>query len=223
MKKLIIVSAVLLAAVGCGRKDSIVMAEKSSNDSICSVNISYPVFSSTSASVNSKLGKLNSAIETYIDTLSSNVAAQATEMMTDLADSPLGRPEWNCELSIESTPFLSEHLASVLFTTYTYLGGAHGMTEYKAVNFDVRSGEILSDEQLIDYSQTARINELLKSHFENPDNCFWEEPTLEKASAIVAEKEAVKFVYEQYVLGPYSCGAAQITVPATELKGILLK
>lgn len=97
------------------------------------------------------------------------------------------------------------------------------MTEYKAVNFDVRSGEILTDEQLIDYTQAARINELLKTHFENPDNCFWEEPTLEKASAIVAEKDAVKFVYEQYVLGPYSCGAAQITVPATELKGILLK
>ena len=222
MKRLPIIAAALLALAGCGREDSVVMAERSSNDSICSVNISYPVFSSNSASVNSRFATLNEAIETYIDTLSSNVTAQAAEMMTDLQESPMGRPEWNCELSVESTAFLSEGTASVLFTAYTYLGGAHGMTEYTAVNFDVRSGKILADEQLLDYTKADKINELLKSRFENPENCFWEEPSLEKASAIVLEEGAVKFIYEQYVLGPYSCGAAEITIPAAELEGLLL-
>ncbi|UKI39543.1 MAG: DUF4163 domain-containing protein [Alistipes putredinis] len=182
------------------------MAEKSSNDSICSINIAYPVFSSTSASVNAKFGKLNSAIETYVDTVGRNAYSQAEELMADIAgmaDSPAGLPDWNCELLVESSAFLSERMASVLFTTYSYLGGAHGMTEYKAVNFDIRSGKILGNEQLLDYSETDRINELLENGFENPDGCFWEKPSLDKASAIVMEEDAVKFIYEQYVLGPY--------------------
>ena len=225
MKRLLIIAAVMLAAAGCGRKDSVVMAEKSSNDSICSINIAYPVFSSTSASVNAKFGKLNSAIETYVDTVGRNAYSQAEELMADIAamaDSPAGLPDWNCELLVESSAFLSERMASVLFTTYSYLGGAHGMTEYKAVNFDIRSGEILENEQLLDYSKTDRINELLETGFENPDGCFWEKPSLDQASAIVMEEDAVKFIYEQYVLGPYSCGAAEVTIPVAKLDGLLL-
>ncbi len=221
MKKLIIIALGVLCAVSCSRHDSIVKAEKILNDSICSINVSYPVFSSNSRPVNDKFRTLNDAIETYVDTLTSSVISEAGEMFAELSRNDIPRPEWDCELTVESAAYLSDNIASVLFTTYTYMGGAHGMTEYKAINFDIRKGEILSNESLIDYTQASRINELLRSYFENPDSCFWEQPSLDKVSAIVMEKSGPAFIFEQYVLGPYSCGAATVKIPASELRGIL--
>lgn len=223
MKRVSIFFATVMFLASCGRADiSVIEVQQSSNDSLCSINISFPSFSSTSSPVNGKLTVLNSDIKTYVDTVSAEVMSQAVDMRRSMTESGMDLPQWNCELNIAGQcMYADKNLISVLFTTYTYMGGAHGMTQYEALNFDMKTGSALANEQIIDYSRSEQIDALLAEFFSNPDNCFWENPTLDKVSAITLDESSVTFIFEQYVLGPYSCGAAKVSVPMQNMEEFL--
>ncbi|MDR1756990.1 MAG: DUF3298 and DUF4163 domain-containing protein [Culturomica sp.] len=172
--------------------------------------------------MNEKCARFNARIQQLADSLRTVLAEQAALDFSqpDLEPAP---PIGPYELIVTDTLFsLSQQLASLRVTTYTYTGGAHGGTDYYIFNYDLDKGAFLAPEQLMDFTKQSEINGLLSAHFNNSDGCFTDLPSLENGfTAFNIGKNAVCFTYPPYILGPSACGTAEVFIPKTELAGIL--
>lgn len=132
------------------------------------------------------------------------------------------RPSFKYQLVTKDTIFnTSRKIISTRITAYIFTGGAHGKTEYYAVNYTPEKGLFLKTGDLFDMSQVATINAAIAKYFVNPEKCFNVEPTIELASTINISETSAIFTYEHYVLGAYYCGDAVVEVPLDELKNCL--
>lgn len=189
------------------------------------VNITQSVFSSTDPQVGKSCDVLNTRMRYLVDSLEKSLKMEADTFYTRMVKEGMERPIWNFELYVEDSVFMANpDYISVRVTVYTFQGGAHGMTEFYAFNYDVKKQQLQTPQQILDFKRSKEINELLKKNFVNTDSCFTEIPTLENGfTALNVNSESVCFTYPQYVLGPYSCGYAQVSIPRVELKGMMLK
>lgn len=98
------------------------------------------------------------------------------------------------------------------------------MTNFYSFNYDVGKRAFLTPGQIVNLEDTAGFDRLLQKNFKNPEKCFTEVPTLSAGyTAFNVSPEAVCFTYPQYMLGPYSCGPAEVYIPRAELRGLWLK
>lgn len=118
--------------------------------------------------------------------------------------------------------FKNNFILSILSTDYTFMGGAHGITQLKAYNYDLINKKILSADEILNLAEENKINTLLEKYMHNPDSCFTKKPTIKDVAAVNFMEEFMAFSYEQYILGPYSCGILTIKVPIKELKPYML-
>ena len=187
------------------------------------INVNRSMFSSTDAALNKSCEVLNGEIKKFVNGLQDSLMANATEFFRAIEADKMERPEWIYELQVEDSVFMATaQYISVRLTTYTFTGGAHGMTNFYTFNYDVKNQKLLSNQEILNYANEAQINAQLKANFKNPENCFTMEPTLEEVTAINFNETSVCFTYSHYVLGAYACGIPEVTVPRTALKGELL-
>ena len=96
------------------------------------------------------------------------------------------------------------------------LGGAHGMTNFYAINYDVKTQKFLTNKDILNLDKAADINALLKANLKDPDKCFtFEAPTVDNVTCINLTLHTVDFTYAQYILGPYS-------IPKEKMKDMLV-
>jgi hypothetical protein len=113
--------------------------------------------------------------------------------------------------------------------TYSYALGAHGFTAIHTYNFDVKTGRFIRFKDVLNLNDSTNIRKLanlLKENFENPEDCFNDEPTADGTFKLFAfEPENMIFYYEAYELGAYYCGMASVKVPVADLReaGLLKK
>lgn len=222
--KFLTVFLILVAFTGCKKEikmqtENVQSSEKTTQ---WDVMINRPVFSSTEATVDSSCMKFNNYTQTLTTGLQDSLIAQAKRdyAAMDAAGETMTGPY---QLIVKDSVFqVDENYISVRLLTYTFTGGAHGMTNFYGLNYDIKNRKLLSNQEILDYSKAAGINDLLKKHLQNPDNCFNEIPTIENFSTLNISATSANFTYEQYILGPYSCGYATIAIPLTEMKGMLL-
>lgn len=187
------------------------------------IRVNLSVFSSTDPEVNKSCQVLNDEIQKYVSGLSDSLKLQATEFFTTYVTDTTPRPAWNYELIVEDSVFMAtDHFVSVRVLAYVFTGGAHGNTSFCSFNYDVKNQKLLTPEEIINYNDLAGINALLKANFKNPEKCFNVDPTLDLMTVLNFNPTDVCFTYEQYVLGAYACGVAEITVPRKELKDAML-
>ena len=187
-----------------------------------SIEVKHSVFSSSTPAVNKSCEVLNGEIQKCFNGLIDSLKADATDFFNTFVTDTTNRPVWSYELVAGDSVFMAtDEYVSVLLTVYTFTGGAHGMPNFYAFNYDVKNQKLLSPKDIVNYSKEKAINTLLKAHFKNPDDCFTTDPTLDAVTVINFNRKELCFTYAQYVLGAYACGVAQINVPRTELKGDL--
>ena len=188
------------------------------------VNIAQSVFTSASPEIRKSCDILNAKVSYLIDSIEKSLLFQADTFYTGLEQVGMERPEWDFELYVEDSVFMaSPDYISLRIMVYSFQGGAHGMTEFYAFNYDVKRRQFQEPDQILDFGKYREIDEVLKKNFVNTDNCFTEIPTLENGlAALNVTAEAVCLTYPPYVLGPYSCGYVQVVVPRSELEGMLL-
>lgn len=227
MKNCILIVVLLaISLAGCHRVNVNVKTETYKNKtSDLEVNIEKSVFSSTDAETEKSCEVLNRRIGYFIDSLQTSLKTAADTFFTMFAANPDERPVYNYELYVRDTVFMADKdLISVRMTVYTFQGGAHGMTDFYAFNYDVPARRFLTSRQILNFKDTQALDNLLKKNFVNRDSCFTEEPTVQNGfTALNVSPSAVCFTYPQYALGPYSCGYAQVYIPRTELKDIFLR
>lgn len=184
--------------------------------------IDRPLFSTTEPSVEESCVVLNDSITKFINQQKNEIKAQAKEFkmaMDSLGQQMVGP----FELIVKDSVYMAdEEYISVRLLTYTYTGGAHGMTNFYGFNYNVKTKKFLSNTEIINTSKAAQINELLKAHLQNPDSCFTDAPTIENFTALDFTRHSVDFTYAQYILGPYSCGYTSIAIPSHKMKDLML-
>lgn len=184
--------------------------------------IDRPLFSTTEPSVEESCVVLNDSITKFINQQKNEIKAQAKEFkmaMDSLGQQMVGP----FELIVKDSVYMAdEEYISVRLLTYTYTGGAHGMTNFYGLNYNVKTKKFLSNTEIINTGKAAQINELLKAHLQNPDSCFTDAPTIENFTALNFTRHSVDFTYAQYILGPYSCGYTSIAIPSHKMKDLML-
>lgn len=184
--------------------------------------IDRPLFSTTEPSVEESCVVINDSITKFIDQQKNIIKVQAKEFkmaMDSLGQQMVGP----FELIVKDSVYMAdENYISVRLLTYTFTGGAHGMTNFYGLNYNVKTKKFMSDSEIINSSKAVQINELLKSHLQNPDSCFTDIPTIKNFSALNFTLHSVDFTYAQYILGPYSCGYTSIAVPSHKMKDFML-
>ena len=113
-------------------------------------------------------------------------------------------------------------LLSVKFIIESFDLGAHGNTYFKTFNFNLKTGDFLTVDDLLNVSSDediAKLDKLISKNFDNPLNCFDTTPkvSLKDMQFSVTEENAV-FSYQPYILGAYTCGSSTILIPISELK-----
>lgn len=213
-----------LAFVGCQEKKVDVKKDQLSHKtSDYNISVERSVFSSTDEALNKSCQVLNKATEALVQELSESLKKEATDLFQDMAAQEMERPSWQYELWVDDSVFMaSSKYISVRLRTYTFTGGAHGMTKFYTFNYDVEQQKMLKNEEILDFAKSDVIDAQLEANFQNSENCFSEKPTLKLANGVNISSTGVVFTYEQYVLGAYACGVAEVTVPRAALKDALL-
>lgn len=186
------------------------------------IHVEKSVFFSEDKRTEESCRLFNGKLNELIDSLQSSLKSEADTFFMAFRSDTANRPIFNYELYVTDSVYMADkHYISLRVLTYTFTGGAHGMTNFYAFNYDVEKRQFLQPAQLLDMKKSAEIDALLKKNFKNPEGCFTEVPTLSNGyTAFNFSSDSVYFTYPQYVLGPYSCGYAQVSIPRTELKNI---
>ena len=202
--------------------------EKIIEDTACySIRLQYPSFIADADSVQT-LEILNAQIEGFLDTAAHyywRMPPDSTGQIIEEAGSA-GIFTLDNRYTILDT---TNRFISLKMETYSYALGAHGFTAIHTYNFDIENGVFLKFDDILDLDDTTRVaklNALLKENFENPEDCFNDEPTANGSFELFAvEPEYVVFYYEAYELGAYYCGTAIVKVPVKDLReaGLLRK
>lgn len=186
------------------------------------IEVSFPQFSSKNTEINESCDVINKEIRRVVAEWQDDLKKGAEEFVASMGNDTLGRPDWIYQLLVTDSVFIATgRYISVRLMNYTFTGGAHGMTHFHAFNYDVEHRTFLSKEDIFDYMNKDEVNARLKKHFDNPEGCFSETPTLNLASTVTFSPLDVCFTYDHYVLGAYACGSYEQTVPRMELKKAL--
>lgn len=170
---------------------------------------------------NSSDEKLNEALEPLNDSLSSIVSSIVEEFMENvgfMGDSIPRESGYERELYVRDTICsATKKLVSVRYTIYQFTGGAHGNTTSFALNYLPEQKRFLEKEEFFKVGE-AVVDSLLQSCFVDADSVCYAVPTVELASSINFTEDEVIFVYDRYVIGPYSAGEVEIRVPASRCR-----
>uniref|UniRef100_Q01Y42 DUF3298 domain-containing protein n=1 Tax=Solibacter usitatus (strain Ellin6076) TaxID=234267 RepID=Q01Y42_SOLUE len=173
--------------------------------------------------------KVNAAIRDAIvsrpqDGLKLTPAEYADHFATDYQKGSLSK---SVKVSRASPPAIS-----LEYSESSYTGGAHGNFATVYLNFEAATGETLKLASIVKAGSTARLTAIAEAHFRKqrelaPDASlkaagFWFPEGRFQLSPIfgLSEKELI-FQYNLYDVAPYSMGPTTVTIPFSEIRGLL--
>lgn len=180
-----------------------------------SIDVQYPV--TADPEVNAKLGDL-------VDAEIRSFRSQASNGSPSTA--------WKNTLVIRfEVPDAPEGVFSIVFHSYIYTGGAHGMTHVITRNYETPGGRHLTLEDLFrpasDYLPVLSdiaVSELRAKLGESADTDWIKRGTApERANfeRFTLTRDAVVFHFEAYTVAPYSAGIQTVEIPRAEIAGLL--
>ncbi len=150
-----------------------------------------------------------------------------------------GSPESYVEFTVNSN-YAKKNLLSIAYKEFYYSGGAHGGTLFKTYNFDLQNGTetCLSFSDIVNHPESdleklgGLASEYVKTwecyqpsddnHEEiNAKNAIMKSSEESTGCSFSFTEEGLFLMYNDYVIGFYADGAAEFTIPYTELKEIL--
>lgn len=107
---------------------------------------------------------------------------------------------------------------SIIFYTYTYSGGAHGLMGAQSYNFDVKTGKLYTLSSIIN----GKTTEVKNAAFNSLTKQFEDGLFISKASEIVLndrstiwsfDKNGIRLIFSQYEVVPYAAGMPEVVIP----------
>ncbi len=110
-------------------------------------------------------------------------------------------------------------------TKYSYTGGAHGGSALLGLNFDKKTGEPVTEDDIFAFGYEERLGTALRTHLKSSldkdsyDMLFVTDIT--PNGNFILSKAGITYIYGQYEIGPYAIGIVKVTVPWDEIQDIL--
>ena len=115
-----------------------------------------------------------------------------------------------------------KHYITYTVSSYTYTGGAHGMSVTKSYIFDMKSGETVEESEFFKDDYMPQLSALLTAHVkDNTENMTLFVSEVEPNGNFEVSDKGITYIYNPYEIAPYSEGTIRITVPWKELQPIL--
>ncbi len=134
------------------------------------------------------------------------------------------------QIDYETTSF-SPDIVSVKFTTYAFTGGAHGMTTFNTLTFDLANSRVLTLDDLfvagtspLDVIAPMAQQDLQGTLGEMTDAKWLADgtaPTAENYQNWVLTPDSLVFTFPQYQVAAYAAGPQEVTIPLAALGGLL--
>lgn len=119
-------------------------------------------------------------------------------------------------------------IVSFAVERYLFLGGAHGINNRQFLNFDKRTGRLLSEDDVFVSEATDALTHLLLLNLvrQNDDLSLisdveasdYEKEAIRPNGNFYFAPEGVVYIFNPYEIGPYSLGETNICIPVEEIK-----
>ena len=233
------------------------LAEGQENSLTFSIRYAYPVAVNASDEVLAKLQRAvcrtvlgeafldmrpQQAIEAYAamkhNEYIQNNLPLLQEWAIDHEDEPLGETLFNEELIISAAPItdhlplITNHLLwSYAMDVYEYNGGAHGNRYLLIQNYDLQTGDAVSEQDLfiVDYYEPLKTL-LLEALIVQTDEAETKKDLCRLGYSVAdvvpnenfyVTPEGITYVYNPYEIAPYAMGCIQISIPWDSIRHLL--
>lgn len=171
--------------------------------------------------INQRITKAITGNSSGIDAISNYVNKVKETNATDLEEN-LFQETITCRVRDTSDRFLSLGIAS----DYYALGAAHGVFSLQVLNIDLSTGSKISLDNLFEPSGFRALTALAKKKFlqQNDDLGWWfttDDQPFELAEVFALERKGIRFIYQQYEIGPYCAGLPEVFLSKEEVKSLL--
>ncbi len=184
------------------------------------IDVNYPLIKNIQDI--SEQQKFNQYIEDIIKT-----EVNTFKEMVDTSFLPY--PEMRFSFDIDYSVLYQENdFLSILFYTYAYTGGAHGMPYVFNINYDfiakenVNLSEVFKGSYLEILSNSSRT-QLIENGFD--DDEWLREGTSavkpENFSAWGFNGKEIVIIFQAYQVGPYAIGMPEVSIPIEKFKGFI--
>lgn len=127
-----------------------------------------------------------------------------------------------------------ENIYSYGINRYVFMGGAHGLNTINYLNFNVKTGKLITENDLFLKNTMPKLVELIKKRIieQSKEDADVEEITrLEKTDYWIdaikpngnfyLTDESLNYIFNPYEIGPYYLGITEVRIPYDRLKSVL--
>ncbi len=153
-------------------------------------------------------------------------AAWVRDTRAQIRESPTDLP-YDYSVAPAPNALVTPRLISLCLDNYAFDGGAHGMTISNPLNFGLVSGrpKLLS---LGDFFRPgtryrALVESRIFAHLRKNPNAVWVQDksvktlATEQFNSFTAERDGLRWIFNQYEMGPYAAGPIEVKLPLAEL------
>ncbi|MBE2255533.1 MAG: DUF3298 domain-containing protein [Ignavibacteria bacterium] len=127
--------------------------------------------------------------------------------------------------------FQNSNIAVFSLYNFNFLGGAHPNTVTNFMNFDMKTGKVLSLNDIFKPGFESKINQILVSEFRKKNNLKPNAPltdgglfenSLTYNNNFAFTKEGFMFYYNNYEIAPYVMGPQVFVIPYSEISDLMI-
>lgn len=173
--------------------------------------------------------KINNEIEAWSKNNFREPQYDFEKMMNDpLFDRASLELVYNSKVSIKND-FKKLPYINIIFETYTYSGGAHGITTINTFVYDARTGERIGLDTVFTGDYLGMLSKLSLEELKKKDPDLetynfaidGTKPLIENFETWTLEEDGIHIIFGDYQVGPYVVGRPEIVIEYTNLKNIL--
>jgi predicted secreted protein len=187
-----------------------------------SVTLNIPVISGLSS--HTAESKINKLFEQEAMTWKAGVEADFNDYIKECQTA--GYPIRPYELLSKYTVCTQNNrFLSLYVDYYQYTGGAHGGTDRRAYNIDLKTGQVITLKNLFNknYDYKTLINQVINQEIaKKPDDYFTGDEGFkginDKQRYYIKDKQLVVY-FSQYEIAPYCAGFPEFKIPLSKFKG----
>ena len=182
------------------------------------VDVKYPLL----LGENKVLEEINKNIEDFTLSWVRNVKLLGEEFNKEYEKEGKEIPKVEADSFYEC--FYNSEIISIPMTYYEYTGGAHGLTIKISYNYNLKTGEILTLNNLFkdDFNYNEIIDKFIREEILKEPTLYFDEGELFKGvdekQAYYLSKDGIVIYFQQYEIAPYSSGIREFKIPYEILK-----
>ena len=117
---------------------------------------------------------------------------------------------------------------------YVYMGGAHDLETSNYLNFNLKTGKLITEKDLFIDNYKSALSELIKKRIveesketaeKDPilnleNTAYWTDKIIPNGNFYITD-ESINYVFNPFEIAPESLGETEVTLPFERLKGLL--